>query len=225
MAAVVTLYQSSVGKKVVMAVTGLVLVGFVIGHMVGNLKVFMGPAHFDAYAEGLREMGEPFLARNQALLMVRLVLLASVVGHIWSAWLVTKQDWAARPSRYQVKRSVAQGYAARTMRWGGVILALFIVYHLLHLTAGVAHPSFREGQAYANVISGFRQWWVAAFYIVAMLALGLHLHHGVWSMMQTLGANDSSRNGMWRTASAAIAVFVTVGFIIVPVAVLIGIVR
>ncbi|MFN8526370.1 MAG: succinate dehydrogenase cytochrome b subunit [Chloroflexota bacterium] len=225
MAAVLTLHQSTIGKKVIMATSGLVLVAYVVVHMLGNLKVYQGQAKMDAYAAFLRDVGSPVLAHEQLLWLVRIVLLAALISHVWAAVSLSRLDLASRPVRYHVKKSAASGYAVWTMRWGGLVLGLFIIYHLLHLTSGTVHPSFREGAAYANLVSGFRVWYVALFYIAAMLALALHLYHGVWSTFQTLGLNDVGRDNLWRGTAVAIAVAVSVGNISIPLAVLTGFVR
>ena len=193
---VVTLWGTMVGKKVVMAVTGIVLVGFVIAHMLGNLKIFIGAETINAYAVFLRTMGEPLVPYAALLWIVRLVLLGCVALHITAAVQLTRMNWAARPEAYESRQSIATTYAARTMRWSGVILVLFIVYHLLHLTAGVVgfQPGeFRHLSVYHNVVAGFSVWYVSVFYIVAMACLCLHLDHGIWSMFQTLGWNDARR--------------------------------
>lgn len=225
--AAVALWSTSIGKKAVMAVTGFILVGFVILHMVGNLKIYLGPQHFDAYAAFLREMGEPLLLREQALWMVRLILLAAVVLHAAAAVQLTQMSWKARPIPYSRRDAIAASYAARTMRWGGVILLLFIVYHLLHFTAGrvgFEPGEFRPGAVYQNVVAGFRVWYVSAFYIVAQVALGLHLFHGVWSAFQTLGL-DAQRNPFYRHLAAALSVVVVAGNISIPLSVLGGWIR
>lgn len=227
MSAVVALWNTSIGKKAVMAVTGVALVGFVIAHMAGNLKIFLGPAAFDAYARGLREFGEPFLAYEQALWTARLVLVVAVVLHIVAAVQLTQMSWAARPIAYTDKEAVAATYAARTMRWGGVILLLFVIYHLLHFTAGVvgyAPGQFQPGSVYRNVVIGFSVWYVSAFYIVAQAALGLHLYHGVWSMFQTLGMRARD-NGAYRGLAVVVAVLVVAGNVSIPLAVLAGVVK
>lgn len=221
-----TLYGSSIGKKVMMAVTGLILFLFVVAHMVGNLKIFSGPAKFDAYAAFLREIGVPLLGHSQVLWTLRLVLIASVVIHILAAIQLTRMSRKARPLGY--RRSLvpsASTYASRTMRWGGVIIAAFVTYHLLHLTFGSAHPDFVEGSVYHNVVVGFQNRIVAAAYIVAVGVLGLHLYHGVWSTLQTLGASSSVYNRYRRPVAAAVALVVFLGFAAVPVAVLTGAVR
>jgi succinate dehydrogenase / fumarate reductase, cytochrome b subunit len=221
----VALWGTMVGKKVVMAVTGLVLVGFVIGHVLGNLKIFLGAEAIDAYAVFLRTMGEPLFPYSLLLWTVRIVLLACVALHITAAVQLTRMNWAARPQGYDTKRSLATTYAARTMRWSGVILALFIVFHLLHLTAGVI--GFQPGQfvhlsVYHNVVAAFSVWYVSLFYVVAMAALCLHLDHGIWSTLQTLGWNNARTTWALQALSRGVALVVFVGFISVPVAVLAG---
>jgi succinate dehydrogenase / fumarate reductase cytochrome b subunit len=221
----VVLWGTMVGKKVVMAVTGLVLVAFVIAHMLGNLKIFLGAEAIDSYAVFLRTMGEPLFPYSLLLWVVRIVLLVCVALHITAAVQLTRMNWAARPHGYDTKRSIATTYAARTMRWSGVILALFIVYHLLHLTAGAV--GFRPGEFHHlsvshNVVAGFSVWYVALFYILAMACLCLHLDHGIWSMFQTLGWNNARTTPALQTVSRGLALLVFAGFISVPVAVLAG---
>jgi succinate dehydrogenase / fumarate reductase, cytochrome b subunit len=223
--AVLMLYRSTIGKKLIMAVTGFILVGYVIGHMWGNLHIYEGPAAINTYGVFLREFGEPFFGPQQALWAVRVVLLAAVVLHVVAAVQLTQLDLESRPVGYRSKRIQQASYASRTMRYGGVIIALFIIYHLLHLTTGTLHPSFEEGNIYHNLIAGFRIWYVSLFYILAMLALGLHLYHGVWSMFQTLGLNNPGRTRFWGGVALVAAVAVTVGNISVPLAVLTGLVR
>ena len=235
MAAALTLYRSSIGKKAIMAVSGLIGVGFLVVHMYGNLKIFLGPEYFNEYAAGLRELGHPIFGHTHLLWIARVVLLAAVGAHIWSAYALTRQDIAGRPraSRYREKKSIAATYAARTMRWGGVILLLFIIFHLLHFTLGMVGYGAGEFQpesggqyfAYQNVIAGFRFWPATVFYIVAMLALGLHLYHGFWSAFQTLGFNSYKTNTALRALAMLVSVGLTVGFVIVPFAVLFGIVQ
>jgi succinate dehydrogenase / fumarate reductase cytochrome b subunit len=224
----VVLWGTVIGKKVVMAVTGLVLVGFVIAHMLGNLKIFLGAETIDAYAAFLRTMGEPLFPYSLLLWLVRIILLTCVALHITAAVQLTRENWAARPQGYDTKRSIATTYAARTMRWSGVILALFIIYHLLHLTGGVV--GFQTGEfvhlsVYHNVVAGFSVWYVSLFYILAMAALCLHLDHGIWSMLQTLGWNNARTTSALQGLSRGLALVVFVGFISVPVAVLAGWVR
>jgi succinate dehydrogenase / fumarate reductase, cytochrome b subunit len=221
----VALWGTMVGKKVVMAVTGVVLVGFVIAHMVGNLKIFLGKEAIDSYALFLRTMGEPLVPYETLLWTARLILLVSVVLHIVAAVQLTLMNWAARPRGYETKRSIATTYAALTMRWSGVILALFVVYHLLHLTVGAVGfqpDGFHHLEVYENVVAAFSVWYVSLFYIVAMAALCLHLDHGAWSMFQTLGLNNGGMSPALRVLSRVVAIVVFAGFISVPVAVLAG---
>ncbi len=222
------LWGTMVGKKVVMAVTGIVLVGFVIAHMLGNLKIFLGAQAIDTYAAFLRTMGEPLFPYSVLLWVVRIVLLTCVALHITAAVQLTRMSRAARPHGYDTKESIATTYAARTMRWSAVIVVLFIVYHLLHLTGGVVgwEPGqFRDLSVYHNVVAGFSVWYVSLFYIVAMACLCLHLDHGIWSLLQTLGWNNARTTSTLRTLSREVALAVFVGFISVPVAVLAGWVR
>ncbi|HTH63071.1 MAG TPA: succinate dehydrogenase cytochrome b subunit [Gemmatimonadales bacterium] len=225
MSRVTALTHTLVGKKVVMAVSGVILMGFVLGHMVGNLKVFQGPEHFDAYAEGLRTVGAPLLGRGQLLWAVRLVLIVAVVLHIAAAWAVTRASWAARPQGYHALRLVETTYAARTMRWGAVIILLFVIFHLLDLTFGRMNPSFLPGDPYHNVIATFGRVPVALGYIVAMGALCLHLYHGIESACQTLGLNHPRYNVWRRRIALGFSLVVAGGFIAVPIAVLAGVVR
>lgn len=211
---------SSVGRKLVMAVTGIILFGFVVGHMLGNLQIYMGPAAINAYGEFLRE----FL-HGTGIWIARAVLLASVGLHIWAATTLTLESWAARPQGYRAVEHRESSYASRTMVWSGPILALFIVYHLAHFTFGSVHPDFIEGDVYHNVIVGFSVPWVSAFYIAAMLCLGLHMYHGVWSMLQTLGLSHPRWNRLRFAFSAVASAGVVVGNISIPVAVLMGLVR
>ena len=222
------LWGTMVGKKVVMAVTGIVLVGFVIAHMLGNLKIFLGAQAIDTYAVFLRTMGEPLVPYSALLWVVRIVLLTCVALHITAAVQLTRMSRAARPHGYDTKESIATTYAARTMRWSAVIVVLFIVYHLLHLTGGVVgwEPGqFRDLSVYHNVVAGFSVWYVSLFYIVAMACLCLHLDHGIWSLLQTLGWNNTRTTSKLKTLSRVVALAVFVGFISVPVAVLAGWVR
>jgi succinate dehydrogenase / fumarate reductase, cytochrome b subunit len=217
--------DSSVGRKILMAVTGVILLGFVIGHMIGNLKVYQGPEAFNLYAEGLRGLGAPLLGHGQALWLVRIVLLVAVLAHIWAAYSLTMQSRAARQVRYRKFESLSFSYASRTMVWGGVIILAFVVYHLLHLTLGTVHPSFVPHDAYHNFVAGFRVPAVSIFYVAAMIPLGLHIYHGTWSALQSLGANNPRYNAMRRPVALAIALVVVLGNISFPLAVLAGIVR
>jgi succinate dehydrogenase / fumarate reductase cytochrome b subunit len=219
------IYRSAVGKKYVMAVTGLVLMAYVLVHMIGNLKLYFGPESINAYGEWLRDVGEPVLPRNALLWVVRAVLLVAVALHVHAAVALTLMNRRARPQRYQGKREyVAAGYASRTMRWSGLIIGLFVVFHLLDLTWGASTPGFAAGDIYGNVVASFQRWPVAVIYIVANLALGLHLYHGAWSLFQSMGWYSRRFNHWRRSFATGFAVLVTVGNVSFPIAVLAGIV-
>ena len=212
---------STIGRKVVMAVTGLALFGFVFVHMLGNLQMFLADHEaINHYGRFLREM-----LHGGGIWAVRAVLLIAVIAHIGAAWSLTRTSWKARPIPYKMVTPNASTYASRTMRWSGPILALFIVYHLLHFTVGTVHPAFVDGDVYRNVIVGFSVWPVSLFYVIAMLALGLHLRHGAWSMLQTLGASHPRWDGVRNVAAIAFTVIIVLGFISVPLAVLAGVLK
>jgi succinate dehydrogenase / fumarate reductase, cytochrome b subunit len=219
------LVRTLIGTKAIMAVSGIILFLFVVGHLLGNLKVFQGPEHFNAYAEGLRTVGAPFFARGQVLWAVRLVLLVSVVAHIWAATAVTLVSWRARPVDYHRLEPVETTYAARTMRWGGVLILLYVAYHLLDLTFGAANPSFVAGDVYHNLVASLRRWPVALAYIVAVAIVGLHIQHGLWSAFQTLGLNRPPTPRWRRGVAGVIAGLITAGYVAIPLAVLAGVVR
>jgi succinate dehydrogenase / fumarate reductase cytochrome b subunit len=215
-----TFFGSSIGKKVVMAATGLVLYGFVIGHMLGNLQIYLGPKAINDYAELLQH----FL-HGQGIWLARGTLLVAVGLHIWMAVTLTLSNWSARPVGYRDWQAVESTYASRTMIWSGPILAAFIIYHLAHLTLGTVHPDFVKGDVYRNVVVGFQNPFVSAFYVLAMLPLGLHMYHGFWSMLHTLGLSHPRWNPVRRTASLVLAGIVAAGNVSIPVAVLSGLVR
>jgi succinate dehydrogenase / fumarate reductase, cytochrome b subunit len=214
--------RSSLGLKIVMALTGVILFGFVIGHMIGNLQVYLGREAFNAYAESLRALGHGTL-----LWIARGGLLVAVALHIWSAWRLTLLNRAARPVGYREVERRESSYASRTMRWSGVILLLFIVYHLMHFTFGVraVHPHFVHGDAYHNFVTGFQSPLVSGFYVLAMLALGLHLYHGAWSFLQTLGLSHPRYNHLRYAFAGLLTLVILAGNISFPVAVLTGLVR
>ena len=216
--------MSSIAKKAVMAVTGLILFGWIVGHMTGNLKVFQGAEKFNAYAEFLREMGAPLFPESGVLWLVRGALTLALVLHVWSATSLTLINRRARDKDYETRKVVQLDYAARTMRWSGYLIAFYIVFHLMHLTWGNVHHNFVLGNPYANLVSGFQILPIALVYIAAILLLGMHLYHGLWSMFQSLGLNHPSYNASRRYFAVAFAVVVCLGFICVPVAVLTGIV-
>lgn len=213
-------WRSTVGKKMVMAVTGIIGIGFVIAHMAGNLLVYRGAAALNGYSRFLRSTGE-------LLWLARLVLIGAVILHVAAAYSLTRVSTAARPRDYVRRVPQVSTVGARLMRWGGALLLLFIVLHILHFTTGTLRPAgaFVEGDVYANVVNSFRIWWVALFYVIAMVFLGLHLYHGAWSSVRTLGATGDSANPLHRRAAVVIAVAVWLGFTLVPLGVLLGWVR
>jgi succinate dehydrogenase / fumarate reductase cytochrome b subunit len=213
-------YRTTVGKKFIMAITGIIGYGFVIGHMIGNLKAFLGPAAFNEYAEFLRTVGEPLLPARVLLWIVRIVLLVAVALHVWSAIALTRQAQVSRPVRYSQKKNIQANMASLTLRWGGAAIFLFLIYHLMHLTFGVVHPDFRHGDAYHNLVAGFQNPLIVAVYLVAVAALALHLFHGVWSMFQSLGLNSPNVDRLIRGLALASAVILFLGFAAVPLGVM-----
>ncbi|MFJ9575704.1 succinate dehydrogenase [Streptomyces sp. NPDC101191] len=217
-------WASTIGKKTVMAVSGLLMLAYLVAHVAGNLKVFFGPEEFNAYGHWLRVMGAPVLHHQWGLWIARVVLLAAVVAHAVSAYQLSRRDLRARPTAY-VHRRRRSSYATRTMRWGGVIIALFLVWHILDLTTGTLHPGgFEEGKPYQNVVDTFSTWYGDLVYIVAMLAVGLHVRHGFWSAAQTLGVGNARRERVLTFLANALALVLTAGFVSVPVAVMTGVV-
>jgi len=213
-------WQSTNGKKAVMAVTGCILFLFVIGHLAGNLQIFDSPARLNAYSKFLKNLGEILWA-------VRGILILSVVLHIVATVQLALRNIKARPVGYKVKKSVASNYADRTMYWSGPIILAFVILHILEFTTGNLHPqsSFSEGDVYANVVSGFRVWYISAWYIFSMILLGFHLRHGIWSMFQSLGMNHPRHTPVLKQAALWIAILIVVGYISIPVSVLAGWVR
>lgn len=220
---VATLYRSSVGKKILMAVTGIVLFGFIVLHVVGNLKVLLGPTELNDYAHFLRTVGYPAVPNRTALWAVRLVLLFSVGVHVTAALQTWTQSRTARAQGYARNDDLSFSRVSRTMRWGGLLLLIFIVYHLLHFTTGTLHPAFVEGDVYHNFIVAFQNPVVLLLYLVAQVALTMHLYHGVWSATQTLGANHPKYNRLRRPAALGIALAIFFGFMIPPILVLAGV--
>lgn len=220
-----TLYRSTIGKKMIMAVTGLMLVGFVIMHMAGNLQVFLGPAKINGYSAFLKSTGE-------LLWLARLGLLAALIAHVTMAYQLTQIAKRARPVDYTTRKPQVSTTASRSMRWGGVLLLAFIVFHLLHFTTGTVFPSasapgswFSETDVYNNVISAFHVPWVVLVYVVVMFFLMLHLFHGAWSSVRTLGLAKPTPRPLERKVATAIVIVVWLGFTAVPVAVFFGVIR
>ena len=216
--------SSNIGLKILMAVTGVVMFGYLIGHVTGNMLVFKGPAAINSYSK--------FLHDSKGLLWgTRLLLVASVVIHIWATVRFLMLRNAARPVPYAMKAAHRTTFAARTMYWSGPVIALFIIYHILHLTTGTAHPNYHvdpnthEVDVYRNLVDGFTSPIASGLYIAAMLAIGFHLSHGVWSMLQTIGVNRPNWECALRTIAVIFAVVICGGFIAVPAAVLLGLVK
>jgi len=213
-------YASMVGKKVVMGVTGLIGVGFVILHSLGNLLVFRGPDAINTYSRFLKGTGE-------LLWTLRVILIVAVILHVIAAVQLTRQSRAARPIGYERNKPQVATLASRTMRWGGALLLVFIVLHILHFTTGTIRPEgvFSMEDVYANIVLSFRIWWVALFYMLSMVALGLHLFHGAWSSVRSIGVSPPSPQPLHHKISIVIAILVWAAFTAIPVAVLSGIVR
>jgi succinate dehydrogenase / fumarate reductase cytochrome b subunit len=217
-----SLYSTGVGKKYAMALTGLILMGYVLLHMVGNLKLYFGAESLNRYGEWLREIGEPAIPREWLLWALRLVLLAAVFIHIHAAYTLTQMNRQARPVKYESKRDyVAADFASRTMRWTGIIVTAFVIFHLLDLTWGTANPDFVKGDVYGNVVASFERIPVAIAYVIANLALGVHLYHGAWSLFQSMGWY-----GTWRRTFAIVfAAVIVLGNVSFPLAVMFGVVN
>jgi succinate dehydrogenase / fumarate reductase, cytochrome b subunit len=222
---IAVLWGTVIGKKIVMAITGAVLFLFVVMHVIGNLKIFQGPGEINAYARFLREMGQPELGYGQLLWIIRIVLLVCLVLHVIAVVQLTRLNQKARPIGYDTKKNVETTFAALTMRWGGVLLLLFVIFHILNLTVGAV--GFKPGQfvplaVYQNVIATFSHWPIVLFYVVAMAALCLHLYHGIWSALQTFGFHNARNARMLKMVSRVIAIAIFLGFSAVPVSVLAG---
>ncbi|WP_434743946.1 succinate dehydrogenase cytochrome b subunit [Micromonospora sp. SH-82] len=209
-----------------MAVSGIFLVGFLIAHMLGNLKVFAGATSFDSYAHWLRDIGKPILPGVWFLWFMRIGLVVAAVAHMWAAATLALRARAARPVKYAHRKKVRGSYAARTMRWGGVIILLFLIYHIMDLTTGTLNPVGDPNRPYANVVAGFapERWYVTLFYTLAVVALGFHLRHGVFSALRSLGQQTPNGERRARLVALVFAVVLSAGFLLVPFAVLTGLV-
>ncbi len=211
-------YRSRIGQKVVMAVTGIILYVFVVGHLLGNLQIFAGPERLNNYAAFLKSTGELLWAG-------RLILLASLILHLIAAGVVTWANWRARPISYKEKEDVETTYAARTMVVSGPLVLLYVVYHLMMFTFLTTGPGYSETDVYRNVVLAFQVPVISAVYILAMLVLGFHLYHGGWSMLQSLGITWPTRRGLRRMLFPALATLIALGYISIPIAVLTGLIR
>ncbi len=213
-------WQTTVGKKAIMAVTGFALFGFVVGHLLGNLQIFEPPEKINHYAAFLRSV-------PNLLWTARITLLISVVLHIWSSWQLWLLQRAARPIGYVKKANIHSTYASRTMQWSGPIILAFVIFHLLHLTFGTVHPGgpFDQHNVYNNVVTGFQVWPVSLFYIIAMIMLCYHLYHGLWSMFQSLGFSHPVYTPWLQRFAKIVAILIAVGNISIPVAILAGFIK
>lgn len=214
-------WQTTNGKKIVMAVTGFILFLFLIGHLLGNLLVFAGPERFNTYARILH-------FDDTLLWIARSILIIAVVLHIVATVQLALRNKAARPVGYARKKSINSTYASRTMYWSGPIILAFVIFHLLEFTAGTIHPNsvFIPGDVYHNVLAGFQVWWVSAWYIFALILLGFHLRHGLWSMLQSFGLPHSpKREKILKQCALVIAALIIIGYITIPISVLTGILK
>ncbi|HET6759196.1 MAG TPA: succinate dehydrogenase cytochrome b subunit [Propionibacteriaceae bacterium] len=220
--------RSTVALKALMAVTGLLLISYLLAHMYGNLKAFAGPEAFNEYAHHLRTLGEPILPYSGALWLIRVVLIISVIGHMYAAFTLWSRARKARGGlrRYHSNKArlgVQRTYASFTLRWGGVVILLFVIYHLLHLTWNIVHPGGAAAEPYDRLVNGFQIWSVVLAYTIAVIAVGLHVRHGMWSALTTLGANTSSlARRRLNVLAYAVAGLLTVGFLLPPFAILFG---
>lgn len=217
-------YRSAVGKKWVMAVTGIVLIGYVVAHMIGNLKMYIGPEEINEYGESLRDLGGHLIPRTHLLWMLRFGLIGAVLLHLHAAYTLSLLNWKSRPDGYDRRHYAAANYASRTMVWGGLIILAFVVFHLFDLTWGAANPDFVRGDVYGNLVASFERVPVAAFYVVANVLLGIHIYHGAWSMFQSLGVSHPRFNQWRRWLAYGLAGVIVIGNVSFPVAVQLGIV-
>jgi succinate dehydrogenase / fumarate reductase, cytochrome b subunit len=217
------IYATAVGKKYAMALSGIVLMFYVLTHMLGNLRIYLSAASLDNYSHWLRRIGDPVMPGQTLLYIIRTVLLVALIVHVHAAYELTKVNRRARPDAYRSKRDwVAADFASRTMRWTGVIVLLFVIFHLLDLTWGPANPDFVKADPYHNVTESLQRWPVALVYIVANLALAVHLYHGAWSLFQSMGWSHPRWNVWRRRFAVAFAAVIAVGNISIPIAVLTG---
>ncbi len=217
----ISFWQSSNGKKVVMAVTGAIMFLFIVGHMIGNLQMFLAPEHINAYGHFLHH------DITEELWIIRGILLLALALHVTATVQLALRSRAARPVGYSRKEAINSSYASRTMYWSGPIVLAFLIFHLLQFTAGYIHPQaqFVAGDVYGNVVSGFRVWWVSAWYIFALCLLGLHLSHGLWSAFQSVGCAHPRLTRCLKMAAKAIAALIVLGYISIPISVLLGVIK
>ncbi len=220
--------RTSIGRKLAMATASVLLFIYIVGHLAGNLKIFLGPDSFNHYAEWLRVAGTPLFPEQGVLWLARVVLLAALAVHVLAyvdLWLRKRR---ARRTRYRKFDPQVFSWTSRTMMWGGIAIFAFVLFHILHLTTGDIQPDlayeFQRGNPYENAIAGFRVWWVTGIYMVGVIALGMHLYHGLWSALQTFGINNPKYNRYRRPTAGAIAVLITIGYLSIPLAVMTGVI-
>lgn len=218
--------RSTIALKLLMAVSGIVFIGYVLVHMYGNLKAFAGHDAFNDYAHHLREFGEPMLPHTGLLWIIRVGLIVSLVVHVACAVALWRRAAKARPVKYAVKKNRGSSFSSRTMRWGGLALLVFVIWHLLHFTIGKVNPAGGEtNDPYRLLVDSFDLWWMTLIYLVAMVALGLHLHHGTFSALQTLGLTNSAESRIRaRIAGWVVAVVIAGGFSLTPLFILFGVI-
>lgn len=217
-------YRSAVGKKWVMAITGIILIAYIVAHMIGNLKMFIGPAEINTYGETLRDLGGHLVPRTHLLWIMRIGLIGATLLHLHAAFTLTLVNRRSRPARYEERHYAAANYASRTMVWGGLIILAFLFFHLADLTWGGANPDYVRGDVYHNVVASFERLPVALFYLVANVLLGIHIFHGAWSMFQSLGVSSPRFNQWRRWLASGLAAVVVIGNVSFPIAVQAGIV-
>jgi succinate dehydrogenase / fumarate reductase, cytochrome b subunit len=226
---IIPIHRTSIGKKLLMASSSVILFIYVVAHLAGNLKIFLGPDPFNHYAEWLRIVGSPLFPDRSVLWIARVVLLAALLVHVGAYLQLWRQKRQARSTRYRSYDPQVFNWTSRTMAWGGLALLGFVVFHVHHLTTGHIQPDPAAGfdlhDPYANLIAGFSLWWVTGIYVVGVVALGMHLYHGLWSAMQTFGINNPSYNHYRRPSAAAIAILITIGYLVIPLGVMTGMVR
>ena len=226
--ATVPVRRTSIGRKFLMATASIILFVYIIGHLAGNLKIFLGADSFNEYAAWLRVVGAPLFPEYGVIWVARVVLLAALVVHVGAYVDLWMRRRRARRTRYKKYDPQVFSWASRTMMWGGIAIFAFVVFHILHLTTGTIEPdaayAFAYGDAYANTVAGFQIWWVTGFYIIGVVALGMHLYHGIWSAMQTFGINNPSYNRYRRPTAGIVAGLITLGYLTIPISVMAGVI-
>jgi succinate dehydrogenase / fumarate reductase cytochrome b subunit len=217
-------FSSSVVKKSVMAVSGIIMILYLIAHMIGNLHAFEGADSYNGYSHWLRTLGEPAVPESTVLWIIRLVLVVAVVAHFWAAISLWRQARRARPVAYVTKKRVQQSFASRTVRWGGIILALFIIWHILDLTLGVVNPAGTGTTPYDRLIADFSNIPITLFYVLSMLILAWHIRHGVFAATQTLGQTNKKRERAVNGIAYVLSGLIGIGFVIVPLSIAFGLI-